>query len=68
MINLWDVEIDTLNEANRTTEWRKVDVNLMWYQALELKRKYKGFRLRHVKANHTDQPECPDCHAFGGHH
>lgn len=65
-VNIWNVEINTLNESDKTTEWRKIGVNLMWYQVLEVKRKYKGFMTRHVKPN-NNKPECPDCHAFGGH-
>lgn len=66
MAKVWNVEINTLNEANKTSEWRKIGVNLVWSQVLELKRKYKGFMTRHVVAD-NHHPECPDCHAFGGH-
>lgn len=65
-VNIWNVEIATINEAEKKTEWRKIGVNLMWYQVLDVKRKYKGFITRHVRAN-NNHPECPTCGAFGGH-
>lgn len=66
-VNIWNVEINTLNESKKTTEWRKIGVNLVWYQVLDIKRKYKGFVTRHVKANNRGKKECPACGAFGGH-
>lgn len=65
-VNIWNVEIATINEAEKKTEWRKIGVNLMWYQVLEVKRKYKGFITRHIRANNRGA-ECPTCGAFGGH-
>lgn len=66
-VKLWNVEISTLNESNGTTEWRKIGVNLMWYQVLEIRSKYKPFITRYHRANNTLEPTCNSCGAHGGH-
>ena len=66
-VNLWNVEIAVVNEAAKKTEWRKIGVNLMWYQVLKLRRDNKPFLTRYVRANNSVEPTCPTCGAFGGH-
>ena len=50
-VNLWDVEIATVNDATKKTEWRKIGEGLMWYQALEVRRNNKPYLTRCVRAN-----------------
>lgn len=66
-MKIWNVEISTVNLQEKKTEWRKIGVNLVWSQVLDLKKKYKGYITRHVKANNTPEETCDQCHAFGGH-
>ena len=67
MTQLWNVEINVLNIKAKKSEWRKVGENILWKKALEIRRKYRPYLTRSVRANNSIEKICPTCGALGGH-